>query len=161
MNEQNVKTEKIEETSLEQTSNVFPLSKKEKIKKFMREKKKLVIAIGVSVATLIIALVISLVVIRSVAEDKVVGTWQSQPVYLSQYGGDCVNTVVISDNGTWVKLLINVDDEEIVSMSSGTWEMDGMEARCKEKGAASWTTFRYHISGKLTNGLYEYKRIDD
>lgn len=148
-------------TNLIDPSNVPLLSKKEKLKNFICEKKKLLIAIALGIVAIAIIWAISFGIMCSVAEDKVVGTWKSEPIYLSKYGGNCVRAIVIEDDGTWLCVGIRVSDGTTVFAESGTWDMEGMDAVLKEEGDPGEAHYKYHLSDKLTNGDTEYERIED
>ena len=133
------------------------------MKNFICEKNKLLIAIGLGIVAIAIIWAISFGIMCSVAENKVVGTWKSEPLYLSTYGGTCVHVLTIEDDGTMLLVGVRVSDGKTVFTRSRTWYMEGMDAVSKKISTEeiSEIRYKYHLSDKLTNGDTEYERIED
>lgn len=147
-------------TNLIDPSNIIlPPSKKENFKKFLHKKKKLLITIGVSIIAIALVLGISFCIMCSIAKDKAVGIWKSYPVYLSAYGGDYVSTCLINADGSWLQVISGAYDGTVISSSSGSWYMDGMDVVLEEHNKPGRMNFRYHLNDTITNGYYEYERV--
>ena len=141
-------------------SEALPMTKKEKLKAFAKKKKKLLIGIGAAILAAIVIWIAAFGIMCAVAKDKVVGSWKSEPIYLSKYGGNCVRGIVIDEDGTWICIGMRVSDNMPVFAESGTWTMEGKSAILVEKGEPGKARYTYHLNDTLTNGDTEYRRLN-
>lgn len=104
---------------------------------------------------------------RNISEQKAVGAWWSvEDQYLSHYKNVCCQRLLFKDDGTYVSVLISIEDNEVLSTEYGTWVIEKGEIVVSTTHLSTTNfpytaTSTYTYDGKnLKNGIWTYEKKD-
>lgn len=129
-----------------------------------KNKKKIKIAVIAIIVVLIITLAGSggiKLVAGSMAEEKGVGFWESESMYLEAYHGTCQRMMEIKSDGTFYGLIYNTGNGDYEEVFYGTWTMEDGRLALKEDDSYGTAYYSYHLNDTLKNGDITYERMPD
>ena len=113
----------------------------------------------------LMALVLVLVMVLTLCacgnkEEKAVGLWQRETVYLDHYGCDADLFIAFADGGDYIEVLLDHDSGELLNMELGEWEIVKGKIEAQESGKPGTTVYKF-TGNKLKNGKLKFTKIGD
>ena len=91
-------------------------------------------------------------------DEKAVGVWQSEGVYLSAHDAEVVSELTVREDGTWTRVGYKKGTDEKLFEHSGTWTVSGAGIVLAQPEQEGVIIHEYHLNGTFTNGDTVYNR---